>query len=61
MGIFDKLKSTANSAVSSALNNAVNSIGNKTETFTFAKLPESVSELQALPEASLAVIRPSPF
>ena len=53
MGIFDKLKSAANSAVSGAVNNAVNSIGNKTETFTFAKLPESVSELQALPEASL--------
>ena len=53
MGIFDKLKSAANSAVSGVVNNAANSAGNKTETFTFTKLPESVSELQALPEASL--------
>lgn len=53
MGIFDKLKSAANAAVSGAVNNAVNSMGNKTETFTFAKLPESVGELQALPEATL--------
>lgn len=53
MGIFDKLKSAANSYAGSAVNNAVNNIGNKTETFTFTKLPESVSELQALPEASL--------
>lgn len=49
MGIFDKLRGVANSAV----DNAVNSVGNKTETFTFAKLPESVAELQVLPEASL--------
>ena len=53
MGIFDKLKSVANSAVSGAVNSAVNSMGSKTETFTFEKLPESVQELQALPEASL--------
>ncbi|MBQ9743321.1 MAG: hypothetical protein IJV88_06615 [Ruminococcus sp.] len=53
MGIFDKLKSAANSAVNSAVSSAVNSIGNKTETFTFTKLPESVAELQALPEATL--------
>lgn len=53
MSIFDKLKGVANSAVSGAVGSAVNSIGSKTETFTFAKLPETVSELQALPEASL--------
>ncbi len=53
MGIFDKLKSNVNSAVSGAVNSAVNSIGNKKETFTFTKLPESVAELQALPEAAL--------
>ena len=53
MGIFDKLRSAANSAVNSAVNNAVNSVGSKKETFTFAKLPESVGELQALPEATL--------
>ncbi|MBR4858367.1 MAG: hypothetical protein IKU08_04195 [Clostridia bacterium] len=39
-----------------AVNNAVQSVGkgkNHTETFTFASLPTSVAELQALPEASL--------
>lgn len=49
MGIFDKLKSTAASAV----NSAVQSAGNKRETFTFAALPESLAQMQALPEASL--------
>ena len=49
MGIFDKLKSTAKQAV----NSAAHSIGNKQETFTFTSLPESLAELQALPEASL--------
>ena len=53
MGIFDKLRGAAGSAINSAVNSAVNSVGNKTETFTFTKLPESVAELQALPEASL--------
>ena len=41
------------SASNSAINNGADSSVNKTETFTFAKLPESVAELQALPEASL--------
>ena len=49
MGIFDKLKSTAQKAVVSA----VQSAGNKRETFTFRALPESLAEMQALPEASL--------
>ncbi len=49
MGIFDKLKSTAASAV----NAAVQSAGNKRETFTFTALPESLAEMQALPETSL--------
>ena len=49
MGIFDKLKNVANDAV-----NAVSSATSNTkETFTFAALPESLAELQALPEASL--------
>ena len=48
MGIFDKLKSTAQQAV----NSAVQSVGNKRETFSFGSLPESLSEMQALPEAS---------
>lgn len=49
MSIFDKLKNTAYQSVSTA----VKSAGNKRETFTFAALPESLAELQALPEASL--------
>lgn len=53
MSIFDKLKSTAQQAVSKAATGAVQSIGSKTERFTFAALPESLAEMQALPEASL--------
>lgn len=53
MSIFDKLKSTAQQAVSKAATSAVQSIGSKTEWFTFAALPESLAEMQALPEASL--------
>ena len=49
MSIFDKLKkSVGNAAKGVAL-----SLENKKETFTFAKLPESLAELQATPEASL--------
>ena len=53
MSIFDKLKNTATSAVGSAVQSAVQSVGNKRETFTFAALPESLAEMQALPEADL--------
>ena len=49
MGIFDKLKNTA----ANAINSAVQSVGNESVTFTFSALPESLAELQALPEASL--------
>lgn len=53
MGIFDKLKSAANQTVNDAVASAANSVGNKKETFTFTKLPESLAELQALPESNL--------
>lgn len=53
MGLFDKLKNTAASAVGGAVNNSAMSIGNKSETFTFTALPESLAQMQALPEASL--------
>jgi len=64
MGLFDSLKRMAEStvkreatkAVSGAVKGAVDAVGkgrNHTETFTFTSLPKSVSELQALPEASL--------
>ena len=49
MGIFDKLKSTAQQAV----NSAAQSAGSRRETFSFSALPESLAEMQALPEAGL--------
>lgn len=49
MGIFDNLK---NNTVSAA-NNETKSVGAKKETFTFLSLPESLDEMQALPEANL--------
>ena len=49
MSIFDRLKSGA----SSAIGKAASSLGNKKETFTFNALPESLAQMQALPEASL--------
>ena len=53
MGIFDKLKSTANQAINTAANSAASAIGSKRETFTFTALPESLAEMQALPEACM--------
>ena len=50
MSIFDKLKTTAAAAGSTAA--ADPETGR--ETFTFAALPESLAEMQALPEASLS-------
>ena len=49
MSIFDKLKPTAQQAAAAAQPE-----GCKRESFTFAALPESLAELQALPEAGLA-------
>ena len=53
MSIFDKLFNKAAGAAAGAVKNAVSNAGNKKETFTFAKLPESLAELQATPEAVL--------
>ena len=50
MSIFDKLKPTAQQAAAAAAQPE----GCKRESFTFAALPESLAELQALPEAHLA-------
>lgn len=49
MSIFDKLKSTAQQAATSA----IQSIGNKREKFTFASLPESLAEMQGSPRRAL--------
>lgn len=49
MGIFDKLKNSAMDTVMTA----ASSIGNKNEIFTFTSFPESLAEMQVLPEAAL--------
>ena len=53
MSIFDKLKRGAADAAKNAAQNAAAAITSKRETFTFPALPESLAELQALPEAEL--------
>ena len=53
MSIFDKLKKGVSDAVKSGAAGAVNAMTSKKETITFKALPESLAELQALPEASL--------
>lgn len=50
MSIFNKL---LNNAGDEAAKNAAGSPGSGKEVFTFAALPESLAELQALPEAAL--------
>lgn len=52
MSIFDKLKKGAGEVLEGAVP-GVSSLGSKKETFTFAALPESLAQMQALPEASL--------
>ena len=49
MSIFDKLKKGAADAVK----NVTNSVVGQKETFTFGALPESLAQMQELPEASL--------
>lgn len=49
MGLFDQLKNKAKIAAGSA----VSKLGNKSETFTFSALPESVEQMKALPEAAM--------
>ena len=64
MSIFDSLRRAAGSAarkeavkaVNNAAQTAAQNVGrgrNRSESFTFASLPETVAQLQALPEASL--------
>ena len=53
MSIFDKLKKTAGDVINKGVKNAASAITSQKETFTFAALPESLAELQALPEASM--------
>lgn len=65
MGLFDgilntlkadaarELKKQVNNAVNGAVKNAAKAASRKEEKFTFASLPTSLTELQALPEAKL--------
>ena len=60
MGLFDSLMKSAEHAVkreaTKAVNDAASSVGkgsNRSESFTFAALPNNIAELQALPEAAL--------
>ena len=53
MSIFDKLKKGINDTIKTT----AQSVNTQRQTFTFAALPESLSQLQALPEAALS----SPF
>ena len=64
MGIFDSLKSMAEStirreatkAVTGVVNSAVNSVGkgkNRSEKFAFSSLPKNLAELQTFPEISM--------
>ena len=61
MGLFVVLKKKAaqmtNSTVTQAATNAFKKAANKTETVTFAKLPDTLEEFKALPQAQLS----SPF
>lgn len=57
MSIFDQMKNKAQSAARSAVQSTVRSaaanLGSRRETFTFAALPESVVQMQALPETAM--------
>lgn len=52
-GVSRQLSNQARQGVQGAINSAVNNIGTKKESFVFSSLPESLEELQSLPEASL--------
>lgn len=49
MGLFDKIFKEGSDMVKGA----AGSLGNKSETFTFQALPESVEQMKSMPEASL--------
>lgn len=53
MSIFDRLKKTANDTLKQGVKKAAVSLTAQKETFTFQALPESLAELQVLPEAAL--------
>ncbi len=52
-GVSRQITNQARQGVQGAINNAVKGIGAKKETFVFSSLPESLAQMQSLPEASL--------
>lgn len=48
-----KLKKTANDTLTKGIKSAATALSTQRETFTFRALPETLSELQALPEAKM--------
>ena len=52
MGLFDNIKKQVSQGVGEVVGGVSKATTNKSETFTFTSLPESVEEMKALPEAS---------
>ena len=50
MGLFDNLKNSLKNEVNKAVQNAAN----KTENIVFSKLPDTLEEFKALPQAAMA-------
>ena len=50
MGLFDNLKNSLKNEVNKAVQNA----SNKTENIVFSKLPDTLEEFKALPQAAMA-------
>lgn len=53
MSIFDKLKRSAAGAIKAAAQDGIKAAATQKQTFTFTALPESLAQMQALPEAAL--------
>ena len=52
MGLFDNIKKQVSQGVGEVVGGGSKATTNKSETFTFTSLPESVEEMKTLPEAS---------
>ena len=54
MGLFDKLKKQAVSAVSNAVKEGVQNLGNKTVPIEISSIPSSLTEFTAMPQAGMS-------
>ena len=54
MGLFDKLKKQAVSAVSNAVKEGVQNLGNKTVPIESSSIPSSLTEFTAMPQAGMS-------